>query len=156
MTQTHAPPTDAAKAFEQAVETFEQAVKTGCKIQEQAVEQFTDFAERLGSPVDWQKRAQKSFDAAVPAFQKSFDEAMAVMNANAKASLDLLGKAFDTARCDSTAAAQDKMRDMWELALKSVRENTRALVQANTRIVESWTALAHTAQKTNGKTKSGG
>jgi hypothetical protein len=134
------PPVDVTKTFEQAVESFEQAV-----------EQLTDLAERIGSPVDWQKRSQKAFDTALPTFQKNFDEAMGVMNANAKTSIELLGKALETARCENTAAGQEKMREVWELALKSVRENTHALVQANTRIVESWTALAHSQKKTDGK-----
>lgn len=145
MTATQTPKTpkvDPTRVFDQAIENFETAVKTGCKIQEQAIEQINEFAQRFGSPGDWQQRAQQAAETAVPTLQKNFDEAVAVMNQNARTGLDLLSKAMEAGQTDTPNAAQEKMRDFWEMTLKSMRENTQALVQANTRIAESWTAAA--------------
>jgi hypothetical protein len=79
--------------------------------------------------------------------QKNMDEAVQVMNENAKTSMDLLQKAFQTRPADSTEA-QSRTLEMWETSLGFLRRNTEAMLRANTRVVETWTEMA---KKVNGE-----
>jgi hypothetical protein len=106
--------------FGQAIETFESAVRTGVKMQEE----YTLINESIQMA------------------QKNFDEAVRVMNQNTKTGLELMQRAFEARQASSTSDAQTRTREIWETALGALRNNTEAVVQANSRMLETWTELA--------------
>jgi len=130
--------------FDQAIETFEVAVKTGAKVQEETAQWFVDLMGGLSSPQEWQKKAEAVAKQVIPATQKNLDEALKAMNENARESLDLLKKAFEAGQSESVSEAQAKMYQVWESALASTRANTQAVVQANARVIESYAELLKT------------
>ena len=142
MSSTRKDPSDVKELFEQAVETFEAAFKTSIKIQEEVSDFLTDAMGQSSSPQVWRNRAEAMTQEAFPVMRKNIDEAVHVMNLNAKTSLELLQKAFDLGQSDSIEATQTKTREMWEGWLQALRYNTQAMVQANARVMESWTNLA--------------
>ncbi len=142
MAATKSATMDASSLFDQAVETYEAALKTGVKIQEETTRWWSQMMTDLGSPQNWQQRAQQVLNDAIPTAQKSFDESVKVMNQNAATCLDLLQKAMETGQSESMADAQNKTRQLWESSLNALRTNTQAMISANGRIMESWAALA--------------
>jgi hypothetical protein len=129
--------------FDQAVETFEAALRAGIRVQEETFKCVTDAMSELGSPQDWQARAQRTIKETLPKLQKNAEEAVAAMNRSAKESLDLLNQAFEVAQVTNPEQAQTKMREMWEASLGVMRSNAQAMVQANARTLELWSSLFH-------------
>lgn len=128
--------------FQQAVETFEAAVQTGVKVQEEATRWWTDALSEAGSLQEWQKKAQTIVSEAIPTAQKNAEEYMKLIDQNYHNSLDLLKRAFETGQSDSLAQAQAKTQELWEATLTTLRTNAQAIVQANARALESWTSFA--------------
>jgi polyhydroxyalkanoate synthesis regulator protein len=133
--------------FDQAMEMFETALQTGVKIQEESTRRLTEMMTRFGPPQEWQKKTQSMFNEALQTTQKNVEEAIRVMNESAKRNVDLLQKAFEAGQAENTGEAQAKARDVWEATMGAVRANAQAIVQANTRVLESWAELG---KKLNG------
>jgi hypothetical protein len=138
---------NATELFGQAARSFESAIQTGIKLQEESVKCVTDMLGNIGSPQKWQKKAQDVMEDMVGASQKNMDEAVQVMNDNAKVSMDLLKKAFESRPADANEA-QSRAMNLWETSLGMLRNNTEAVLRANTRVVEAWTEMA---KKMNGE-----
>lgn len=124
--------------FEQAMDTYNSAFKTGVKMQEDTAKWWSDLLGEASPMQDWQKRAQAMMTDAVPLAQKTAEEALRVIEQNSRTSLDLLRKVFETAQSDSVADAREKIQSLWEASLGTLRSNAQALVQANARAIESW------------------
>jgi hypothetical protein len=127
--------------FRQGMETFETAMKTAARIQEESARRFTELLQEMGSPAQWQKRFQSVMGEAVVMTQKNFDEAIHVMSQNAKSTLELFQKALETPMPQGSDT-EGKYRGLWESALTTLRKNTETILQANTRVTESWADLA--------------
>ena len=151
MSSTKTSPGDAKELFQQAVETFETAFKTSVKIQEDVSNFLTDALGEISSPQQWQEKCDSLASEAFPLIRKNIDEAVHVVNLNAKTSLELLQKAFEIGQSESIDDTQNKTRDLWEQWLQAVRINTQAMVQANARVMESWTTMAKKGEQALGQ-----
>lgn len=132
----------ANELFSQAIETFETAIRTGVKMQEEYARWFTHMLGDVGSPQQWQSKGQTIIGESMQMAQKNFDEAIRMMNQNTKIGLELMQRAFETRQIGSTSDAQARTREIWETALGALRNNTEAVVQANSRMLETWAELA--------------
>jgi hypothetical protein len=137
----------ANELFGQAARSFESAVQAGIKLQAESVKFLTDVLSEMGSPQKWQKKAQAVMSEMVNTSQNNIGEAIKVMNENAKTSLDVLQKAFQS-QPNGTEEAQSRTLEVWETTLGILRKNTEAVLRANTRVVEAWTEMA---KKVNGE-----
>jgi hypothetical protein len=126
----------------QTIENFENALKTGVKMQEDYARWFTETLGDLGSPQDWQGKVQAVLNEAIQMAQRNVDEGVRMMNQNTKTVMEMVQRALDVRQVSSTADAQAKTREIWETALGALRTNTEAVVQANSRMLESWSGLA--------------
>jgi hypothetical protein len=138
--------------FEQAAKLFESAMQAGIKIQEQSAHSLSEMLGGFGSPQQWQQRTQAAVEEAMATAQKSFDEAIQAMNENAKASVDMLQKAFEARHGESASDTQARTREMWETAIGSLRRNTEVMLQANNRVMESWREMAGIMRGQSGET----
>ncbi len=130
--------------FEQAVDTFDAAVKAGVKLQEEAARWWSDVLSEAGSAQDWQRKMQSAMAEAIPTAQKNAEEGLRVLDQSTRSSLELLKRAFEAGQSESIAQAQAKAQELWEASLAAMRKNAQAMVQANARAMESW---AHFARK---------
>lgn len=128
----------ANEMFAQAARVFETAIQAGIKFQEEAVRSLSAVAEAGATPGEWRKRSQAAMEHALEIAQKNVDEAIQAMNENAKTSLDLLEEAFKARQGETAAETQARTREMWEIAVGSLRRNTEVMLQANNRVLESW------------------
>ena len=130
--------------FGQAARLFQNAIEAGVRVQEESAKSFSDMMGRLAAPVDWQQRTQATLDQAMGAAQQNWQEALRVMNDNAKLSFELLEKAFNSRQTEGVEDGATKVRELWETAMGGLRRNTEVLVQANSRLLESWKEVAKT------------
>lgn len=133
--------------FRQAVETFETALKTGVSMQEETARRFTEMLRDFGSPMEWQRKGQSVVNETIVMTQKNVEESMRAINQNAKTAMNLMQKSFEarpmaSSGADKSEPAMPKADDLWEAALGALRTNTQVVLQANTRMMESWAQLA--------------
>jgi hypothetical protein len=133
---------DASELFGQSMRMFESAMRTGAKMQEESARWFSSMVTNFGSPQGWQKRTEEMMAETLNVTQKNVEEALKVMNQNAKTGLELLQKAFEARQADDSTDAQSKSRELWETALGALRSNTEAMLQANARLAETWAEVA--------------
>jgi len=127
--------------FHQAVETYNDAVKTSVKAQEEIAEWWQDRLGELGSIEDWQDRMQGFAKEVTPLAQQNADECIKLIQQNTQNSLALLRQAFEASRGESVADVQKKTQEIWEASLSAVRQNTEAMVQANAKAMSAWTEM---------------
>jgi len=128
--------------FRQAVETFQSAIRTGVKIQEESAKRFAEMLRDLSAPTDWQKSTQTMLNEAIGATQRNIDESIRLMNHNAQSAMSMLHKAFENRTAAATTNGSTSADELWESALSAMRTNTQVILQANARILESWAHLA--------------
>lgn len=138
-TKTQAFMTD---VMEQALDTFDAAMKAGVKAQEEATKWWSDLLGDAGSIQDWQRKAVSAVGEMLPTAQKNAEDYLHVLEQNARNSMDLLKKAMEAGQSESLADLQAKTQKLWESSLTTLRTNTQAVVQANAKALESLTDLA--------------
>ena len=139
--------------FDDAVQSFGEAVKAGVKVQEEIGKWWSDALDQAGgaTPVDaWQKKSKAVLSEAIPAAQKNAEEALKLVEQNYKKSLAMLKKAWDADPSDATAV-RAKALELWEASLELVRDNTQAMAQANLKAMEAWAGLLKSAANGKGK-----
>lgn len=133
-----APGTD---LFEQAVKNYEQALKTGVRLQEDCGKWWTDVLNRGASSQDWQKSVTSVLAEAFPVAEKNMEETLRLMERNSRSSLELLKLATEAAQSTSFTDGQTRLRKLWETSLDLLQHNAQAMTQANAKLVETWTQL---------------
>ncbi len=141
--------TFATEVLDQAVDTFDAALKSGVRIQEDLAQWWAESLGDAGSVQEWQKKIQELAGEAIPMTQKNTEEALKAIDQGCKDSLELVRKAFEATKTESVADAQAKMQELWEASLKTMRTNAEALVQANTTAMSAWADFARKSM--NGK-----
>ena len=124
---------------EQSARLFENALKAGITVQQQSAKWFAETLRGLGAS-QWQTKGQAAAEQVMSVVQKQAEETIRNMTESAKSSMELLEKAFEVRQNDSAAEHEARNREIWESALGSLRKNTEAMVNANARVIESWSA----------------
>jgi hypothetical protein len=127
--------------FDQAVQTFGDAMKAGVKMQEEMGRWWSDAIEQAGPVNEWQKRSRAIVCEAIPAAQHNTEEFMKVMEQNYRRSLDLLKKAVDSEPSVSPTDVQTKTQELWDASMEVVRDNAQAMAQVNVKMMETWAEL---------------
>jgi hypothetical protein len=139
--------------FNEAAETFNEAVKAGLKVQEEIGKWWSDALEQAGPTEQWQKKSKAVFDETIPAAQKSAQEWIKLVDQNYKRSVGLFKKAWEVQPADP-ADMRAKSQELWEESLGLVRDNANAVAQANIKLMEVWgRVLQNGAPVGNGKSK---
>jgi hypothetical protein len=128
--------------FRNAVEAYQSALKTGLKFQEETSQAVGDIMRNWNCAGEWQKKTKSLVTEAVDVAQKNMEEAIRLMDQSAKATMSMVKKAFEAPQEASGANVEGKSFEWWESALGAMRTNTEAVLQANARMLESWTELA--------------
>jgi hypothetical protein len=126
--------------FEQAMKNYEQALKTGVKLQEEAGKCFTSVFNQTTVPQEWQKKVNAAIEETFPIAQKNLEENLKLVEQNSRASLDLFKQAAEVSQSGSFVDAQAKLQKLWQNSLNALQNNAQAVVQANSKFIESCTA----------------
>lgn len=128
--------------FDQAVKNYEQALKTGVKLQEESARFFTNLFNQTTTSQDWQKRAKTLMDEFVPQTQKTVDDGLKLIEQTSRTSVELLKKAVAAGQPTSLQDAQAKFLGLWEASLTAMKDTALSITQANNKAIESWVAYA--------------
>src|SRR5258706_8030630 len=120
---------------EKALRNYEHAVRTGLKMQEEAVQAWTNLFSQSATQ-DYQKgftRFNTVANAIMPAAQKRMEETLDLMEQNSQTGAKLMKKAMDAAQTPVIAESQAKWMDFWSTSLEAARCNAEAFTQIGTR-----------------------
>lgn len=134
--------TSVSELFNQAVQTFETAMKTGVRIQEEASKWWTDMLGEANSLQELQQRARQMINETLPTSQQNADQYIKLLDKTYHTSMGLLQKAFETGQSESISEAQTRIQELWESMLSAIRNNAQAMVQINAKAMESWSEFA--------------
>jgi len=133
-----------SQLFEQAMTSYEQAFKTGLRLQEESGRWWTSLLEQTGPTRDWQRTVRTMAAEMLPEAQKRMEDGLRLVEQNSRASLELLKlfkKAVEVPRTNPLAESQTQLLSFWEASLNSMRDSAQAVAQANTQAMESWLEL---------------
>jgi len=133
--------------FDQAMKNYEQALKTGLKLQEDSARLWTQLFNQNATAPDWQKQVKALTEELIPQTQKALNENVKLIEQNGKTSVELLKKAVEGAQATTVQEAQSNFMGLWESSVKAMRETAEAVTQANSRALDSWMSIA---RKTSG------
>jgi len=128
--------------YDQAMKGYEQALKTGVKMQEESAKYFSNLLNQTTSPQDWQKRVKSVTDELIPQTQKTMEEGVKLIEQTTRTSIELLKKAVATGQPTSMQDAQAKFLGLWEASLNAMRDTAVSVTQANNKAIESWVSYA--------------
>ena len=137
--------TPASEMFDQALKNYEQALRTGVKLQEEAGKNWTRLLNQTVSPQDLQKQLTAMANDVFPATQKSLEACLDLLEQNSRASVDLLKKGLEAAQTTGVSETQGKMVEFCESSLKSLKSNAQAIVDINAKTMDSWISLVKKA-----------
>jgi len=126
---------------DKALKGYEQAIRTGLKLQEEATRWWTSTLSQTASPQDWQKRftnATALANGVMPIAQRRMEEVLELMEKNSRTGAELLKKAADAAQTPVIADSQAKWMDFWAASVGAARSNAEAVTEINSRAMDAW------------------
>ena len=135
----------ASEMFDQALKNYEQALRTGLKLQEEVGRCFTKLLNQAASPQDLQKQVATMANDYIPATQKSMESYLGLLEQNSRASVDLLKKGLEASQTTTFAETQGKVAEFCEASLKSLKANAQAIVDINAKAIDSWVSMVKKA-----------
>jgi hypothetical protein len=126
--------------FDQAVQTFSEALSAGVKVHEEAAQWWSDALDKQAPLRDWQKRGASFMSEAIPAVQKNTEEWLRVMEQNHRRSMSLLQSAF-TDEESQASDLQARTQKLWEQSLETIRDSAQATAKANVKMMEMWSEV---------------
>jgi hypothetical protein len=127
-----------------ALKNYEQALRTGLKMQEEAGKWWTSVFNQTHLAQDWQKRWTDMTGMAstlMPLAQRRMEEVITIMEKNSRTGAELMKKAVDASQTATVAESQAKWMDFWTSSMGAVRTNTEAFSDMSTKAIDSWIAL---------------
>jgi len=133
-----------SELFEQAMSSYEQAFRTGLRLQEESSKWVTSVLEQAGPTREWQKAIRTMANEILPEAQKRMEDGLRMVEQNSRASIELLKlfkKNVEVPQTNPLAESQNTLLNFWEASLNSMKDSAQAVAQANTQAMESWMEL---------------
>ena len=130
-----------ADVAEAAFKNYQQALRTGLKLQEEAGKWWSSAWNQASLTEDWQKRMNCATGLAntfVPAAQKRMEEVISLMEKNSETGTQLLKKAVDAAQTPALAESQAKWMEFWTSSMGAVRSNAEEVTHISSKALDSW------------------
>jgi hypothetical protein len=126
---------------DKAMRNYDQIVRTGLKIQEEASRCWTSLFTQGASAQDWQRPASAFASIAsgvLPQAQRRMQEVLELTEKNTRVNVELIRKAAEAMQTVSIGERQTKWMDFWTSSLEAARSNADAMVQIGTRMFDTW------------------
>jgi hypothetical protein len=114
-----------SEMLDQGLKNYEQALRTGLKLQEEAGNCMTKMLNQAASPLEQ----------------------------NTRASVELVKKGLAAAQTTSYAEAQNKVTDFCESTLNALKSNSQAIFDINAKAIDSWVSFVKKAAAQNHEAK---
>ena len=135
----------ASDMLDEGLKNYEQALRSGLKLQEEAGKAWIKMLNQAASPQDCQKQMAAIASEMIPATRKSLEDCLELIEQNSRTSVDLVKKGLEAAQTTSFAESHAKVSDFCESSLKSLKANAQSIVDLNTKAMDSWFAFVKKA-----------
>jgi hypothetical protein len=130
------------KVFQEAMRSYENALKSGIQVQEESVSLWKDLLTKLGSPQDFQAKLESMTADAFPKARERMEEFVETFNRTSSQTVSLFEKTLSVYQATSVPDAQRRMHDLIESSLATLRVNVHSALNTNAKIIASWKELA--------------
>jgi hypothetical protein len=128
----------ASEMLDEGWKNYEQALRSGLKYQEEAGRWWTRMFGQAASPQDFQKQLNLISSDLIPAARKSLEDCLEVLDQNSRTGVDLMKKGLDAAQSLNHEEKTAKAAEFWEGSMKSLKANTQAMIDINTKAMDAW------------------
>ena len=125
--------------FDQAIKSYEHALRTGVRLQEDAARWWTNLFHQTSWTQDWPRQVSSAMSQAIPTAQKNMEESIRLIDQSSKTSLSFFKRAVDAPRSGNTSDMQTHVQEMWQSSLNVLQSNMQAISESQARLMESWT-----------------
>jgi ribosomal 50S subunit-associated protein YjgA (DUF615 family) len=129
------------KVFQEAMRSYEKALKSGIQLQEESVNLWKELFTKLGSPEELQAKLEAMTAATFPKARKRMEEFVETFNRTSNQTIDLFEKTLAVYQATSVPDAQRRMHDLIESSLAALRVNVHSALNTNAKIIASWKEL---------------
>ena len=130
------------KVFQEAMRSYESALKSGIQVQEESVNLWKDLLTKLGSPEDFQAKLESMTANAFPKARERMEEFVETFNRTSNQTVSLFEKTLSVYQATSVPDAQRRVHDLIESSLAALRVNVHSALNTNAKIIASWKELA--------------
>ena len=130
------------KVFQEAMRSYESALKSGIQVQEESVNLWKDLLTKLGSPQDFQAKLESMTADAFPKARERMEEFVETFNRTSSQTVSLFEKTLSVYQATSVPEAQRRMHDLIESSLATLRVNVHSALNTNAKLIASWKELA--------------
>ena len=127
--------------FQEAMRSYEKALKAGIQLQEESVNLWKDLLSKLGSPEEFQAKLRSMTAESFPKARERMEEFAETFNRTSKQTIDLLEKTLGVHQATSVTDAQRRVQDLIESSLAALRTNAHSALNTNAKIIADWKEL---------------
>lgn len=131
----------ASEVFDQALKNYEQALRAGIKVQEEAAAYWSKLLNQASARPAVQKQMTSLANEIIPPTQKYMEGCLSILEQNSRASVELMKKGVEAVQTANPVECQNKVMDFCESSLKAVKTQSQAIVDLNAKAVDSWVAM---------------
>jgi hypothetical protein len=126
---------------EEAMRSYENALKSGIQLQEESVNLWKDLLTKLGSPEEFQAKLESMTADAFPKARQRMEEFVETFHRMSNQTIDLFEKTLGVYQATSVPEAQRRAQDLIESSLSALRVNVHSALNTNAKIIASWKEL---------------
>jgi hypothetical protein len=129
---------------EQARRNYQQALRTGQKLQEEAGEWWTRMFNQTTTAADWQRQFANFTSMTgrvMPLAQRRMEDALELMEKNSRVGAELMKKAIDAVQTPGLGECQAKWLEFWTCSMRAVQSNVEAATNMGTKTIDLWIDL---------------
>jgi hypothetical protein len=129
------------EAFQEAMHSYEKALKSGIQLQEESMNLWKDLLTKLASPEEFQAKLASMTADAFPKARKRMEEFVETFNRTSNQTIDLFEKTLSVYQATSVPDAQRRMQGLIESSLAALRVNVHSALDTNAKIIADWKEL---------------
>jgi ribosomal 50S subunit-associated protein YjgA (DUF615 family) len=127
--------------FQEAMRSYEEALKSGTQLQEESVNLWKELLTKLGSPEELQAKLESMTAHTLPEARKRMEEFLETFNRTSDQTIDLSKKTLGVYQATSLTDAQRRVQDLIESSLTALRVNVHSAMNTNAKIIADWKEL---------------
>lgn len=124
-----------------ALKFYEEALKSGIQLQEDALKLWKEVLDQVGSPEDLRKKLEQLMKEGLPKSRERMDDVVALFQQNADQCTDIFSKTLNVYHAGSIPEGQARLHELVETSLGVLRSNVHAVVDANTKVMKTWDGI---------------
>ncbi len=131
----------ATEVTEQARQNYQQALRTGQRLQEEAGQWWSRMLGQGASIAEWQKQFANLSGAAasmLPLVQRRMEDMMHLFEKSSRTGSEMVRKAVDAAQSTAIPESQTKWMDFWAYSMKAAQSNIENATEMGARAFDGW------------------